>query len=417
MLQISQDFAPPFKLISPFFIIGAIFYLISVLYLFTFTGESFSHLDTKVLSFVHLFLLGFVMMVIFGAMAQLVPVVLEVGHFAVELFYAIWPLLSLGTLMMVIGFAYMPALLPYGGTVVLIAMMIFVFEIFLTMKKVEKFNVVMSSIFISNTFLFFGIIFGLAMALAYAGTISIDISALLRSHVFLVIGGYISITLMGLSTVLLPMFGLSHGFTKVPLNIALSLMSLAVGLVVTSSFVEIHLIKYLGYFVAVLSLVVYFYLVYSIYKTRARKENDIYAKSMILSYISMLISLVFSMMYIVTSTESYLLASGWLFFFGFFGFAITGHMYKIVPFLVWFERFSPLVGKQKVPMLADMLPKQSSSAQMTFTAFGVIAITLAILLQNDVLIKVGASFLTFGAVAFIRTVLYMINFKEGLENG
>ncbi len=413
MFQISQDFAPPFKLIAPFFIIGSIFYLLSVLSLFGFHVDNFHHLDVKMLSFIHLFLLGFVMMIIFGAMAQLVPVVLEVGHFAVELFYAIWPLLGIGTLMMVFGFLYLPTLLPYGGSVVLIAMMIFVFEIFLTMRKVQKFNVVMSSIFISNTFLFFGIIFGLAMALSYAGTLDLDLDALLRSHVYLVIGGYVTITLMGLSTVLLPMFGLSHGFTKKLLNISISLMSSAVVLVVISSFYDMLFIKYTAYVLAIFSLLVYFYLVYQIYTTRARKENDIYVKSMMLAYSFMLMSLVFGLLYLITSKESFLLVFGWLLVFGFFGFAITGHIYKIVPFLVWFERFSPLVGKKKVPMLADMLPKQSSHAQMTFTAIGVVLITLALLFNNDLLINAGASFLVFGAIAFIRTVIYMINYKKG----
>ena len=134
MFSVSQDFAPPFKLISPFFILGAIFYLLSAIFLFFFSTENIALLDTKILSFVHLFLLGFVMMTIFGAMAQLVPVVLEVGHFGVELFYAIWPLLGIGTFLMVWGFLGSPALLPYGGVVVLIAMMIFVMEIFLTIK-------------------------------------------------------------------------------------------------------------------------------------------------------------------------------------------------------------------------------------------------------------------------------------------
>ena len=414
MLKISQDFAPPFKLIAPYFIIGSFFYLLSVVFLFDFSIENFNHLDTKVLSFIHLFLLGFVMMIIFGAMAQLLPVVLEVGHFAVELFYAIWPLLSIGTILMVFGFVYVPALLPFGGTIVLTAMMIFVFEILLTMRKVKKFNVVMSSVLISNTFLFFGIIFGLVMALGYAGTISVDIDALLRSHVFLVIGGYISITIMGLSTVLLPMFGLSHGFSKKPLYIAISLMTMSVILVVVSSFIDMDIIKYSAYLFGAISLVVYFYLVYKIYKTRARKENDIYSKSMIFSYISMLVALVFAILYMFVKDESFLLASGWLLFFGFFGFAITGHMYKIVPFLVWFERYSPLVGKQKVPMLADMLPRQSSHAQLTFTVFGVLTITLAILLNNNMLISAGASFLTFGALAFLRTIIYIINYKEGI---
>ncbi|WP_373002965.1 hypothetical protein [Sulfurimonas sp.] len=411
MFSISQDFAPPFKLISPFFILGSLFYLLASLYLFFLSSDNLYILDTKVLSFVHLYLLGFVMMVIFGAMAQLVPVVLEVGHAAVELFYAIWPLLGIGTLLMVVGFLGYPALLPYGGTVVLISMMIFVMEIFSTLKKVKKLNLVMSSVLISNTFLFFGIIFGLLMALGYAGTIEVDIMSLLRSHVYLVIGGYIVITLMGLSVVLLPMFGLSHGFSMKPLEVSIALMSTSVILVVLSSFVEYMAIAYLGYALAVASLILYFYMVYTIFKTRARKELDIYAISLIYSYFSMIVSLVLGVAYLLVSYEPLLLASGWLIFFGFFGFAITGHIYKIVPFLVWFERFSPLVGKEKVPMLADMLPKKSSHAQFVFCAVGVTVITVAILAQDDTLVKAGASFLVVGALALVRNMFYMINYK------
>lgn len=411
MFPISQDFAPPFKLISPFFVIGSLFYLLSVSLLFFITGESMSMLNGSVLGFVHLFLLGFVMMVIFGAMAQLVPVVLEVGHFGVELFYAIWPLLMIGTLMMALGFAKYPTLLPFGGVVVLIAIMIFIVEIFLTIRKVQKFNTIMSSVLIANIFLLIGIIFGLLMALSYAGMIDLNISALLKSHVFSVIGGYVTITLMGLSAVLLPMFGLSHGFSMKPLKIAIGVMSGAVLLIILSSFTGLIIFEYVGYILATAALFTYFYLVQTIYKTRARKEIDIYAKSLLVAYFSMLASLVLVILYLVIGYEPMLLSAGWLMFFGFFGFAITGHIYKIVPFLVWFERFSPLVGKQKVPMLADMLPKKSSSAQVLFCGIGVAVVAIAILLKDDMLIKAGASFLLIGAIAFVRSVFYMINYR------
>ncbi|MFA5502721.1 MAG: hypothetical protein WC253_08810 [Sulfurovaceae bacterium] len=351
------------------------------------------------------------MMVIFGAMAQLVPVVLEVGHSAVELFYAIWPLLGIGTLLMAVGFLGYPALLPYGGVVVLISMMIFVMEIFSTIKKVKKLSLVISSVLISNTFLFFGIIFGLVMALGYAGVIEVDIISLLRSHVYLVIGGYIIVTLMGLSVVLLPMFGLSHGFSMRPLEISIATMSLSVVLVVVSSFVEYLFIEYLAYLLAVASMIIYFYMTYTIFKTRARKEIDIYVMSLIYGYISMLVAVAIGVTHLFVVYEPLLVTSGWLMFFGFFGFVIIGHMYKIIPFLVWFERFSPLVGKQKVPMLADMVPKKSSHAQFIFGAVGVSIIAIAILIQNDTMIKAGASFLVVGAFALLRNVLFMINYK------
>lgn len=411
MTKISQDFAPPFKLIAPFFILGSIFYLLSSLYLFSFTADDLSFTNPHVISFTHLFLLGFVMMTIFGAMAQLVPVVLEVGHFGVELFYAIWPLLLVGTLLMVFGFLYSSALLPYGGIVVLISMMIFVGEIFLTIFKVKKLTLVMSSVLISNTFLFFGIIFGLLMALSYAGTISVDISSLLKAHIYSVLGGYISITIMGLSVVLVPMFTLSHSFSMRPLEISISTMSVAVVLAILASFLHLEILSYIADILALSAMLVYAYLIYIIYKIRPRKENDVYAISLMFSYSSLLVAIAVLISYFIVQKEVYLIASMWLLFFGFFGFLITGHIYKIIPFLVWFEKFSPLVGKQKIPMLADMVPYKSSQAQFIFCAVGVIIVTIAIISQSNILIGAGASFLVMGAIAFIRSVLYMINFK------
>jgi len=411
MSSISQDFAPPFKLIAPYFILGGVFYILSSFYVFSFSSSDLYFSNPSVISFTHLFLLGFIMMTIFGAMAQLVPVVLEVGHFGVELFYAIWPLLLIGTLLMVFGFLYSAALLPYGGVVVLISMMIFVMEIFMTIAKVEKLNLVMSSVLISNTFLFFGIIFGLVMALSYAGTLSFDITALLKAHVYLVIGGYISITIMGLSIVLVPMFTLAHSFSMRPLEIAITLMSVGVLSVVFSSISGVEFLAYIGYLLSCISLMFYFYIIYVIYKSRPRKENDVYAISLMFSYSSLIGALLLGSVYFLMGKEELLLATAWLLFFGFFGFLITGHIYKIIPFLVWFERFSPLVGKEKVPMLADMVPVKSSQAQMIFSAVGVILVTVAIVTKSDVLINAGASFLVVGAFAFFRSMLYMINFK------
>jgi len=411
MFSISQDFAPPFKLIAPFFVIGSFFYLFASIYLFGIDPSSVTFDQPEVLAFVHLVLLGFVMMVIFGAMAQLVPVVLEVGHFGVELFYAIWPLLLIGSVMMVGGFVYSAALLPYGGVVVLIAMLIFVFEIFLTMFKVKSFSLEMKSLFIANIFLFLGIIFGLLMALGYAGTISVDISALLKAHIFAVIGGYISVTIMGLSVVLVPMFTLAHSFSKRPLEIGIYGMSGGVALAIIGSLLDISWLRTIAFIIALLSLGSYFRMIYVIFKTRPRKENDVYAISLMFSYGSMIVSLVFGVLYLLFDTQKLLMAGMWLLFFGFFAFLITGHLYKIIPFLVWFERFSPLVGKQKVPMLADMVPYKSSQAQFIFCAVGVVLITLAILSSSKMMMGAGASFMVMGTLAFIRSVFYMINFK------
>ena len=96
-MNISQQFAPPFKLVGSFFISAMIIFFISILLLFNFDINLIHTQNSLVLSWVHLYLLGFVMMSIFASMAQLLPVVLEVEHFSIDLYYVVNPLLFMGT--------------------------------------------------------------------------------------------------------------------------------------------------------------------------------------------------------------------------------------------------------------------------------------------------------------------------------
>ena len=117
-------------------------------------------------------------------------------------------------------------------------MSIFALETLLTLKDVEKFNITTVSVLISNSFLWIGVIIGLIMALTFAGFTSSDITSLLKVHVYMVIGGYVFITVMAFSYVLLPMFGLAHGFSRKPLDFAITAQSLGVIAVFIASFMK-----------------------------------------------------------------------------------------------------------------------------------------------------------------------------------
>jgi len=411
-MNISTAFAPPFKLIAPFFIIATLIFVISVALLFGFDVKNIHNLDGATLSWVHLFLLGFVMMIIFGAMAQLVPVVLEVGHFAVDLYYAIYPLLLIGTLLMALGFYYTPMLLPFGGIIAFISFFIFLFETFLTILKVKKINFTILTVILANIFLLFGLIVGIIMALAYAGIVSADIYSLLKSHIFLVFFGYVGITIMGMSLILLPMFWLSHNFTWNYIKSALAVLSLGIIFLCLSTLFDNKVLEYLAYILTISAFFLYFFQIYIIYKTRVRVEVDIYFKSMFFSYICLCIALVLGIFYLFFPSQKLLLTFSWLIIAGYITFIITGHLYKIIPFLVWYERFSPFVGKRKVPMLADLIPKKSSKFQFLLTSSGVVIIAIGLYSGIDNIYKSGVSILFVGSIFLLKDILFMINFKE-----
>ena len=411
MKAISSDFAPPLKLISPFFNVGVIFYLLSMAALLFFKPD-FAYAQMDVAGWVHLFMLGFVMMVIFGAMAQLIPVVLEAGHAVVDVYYVIFPLLLGGVVMMVAGFWMMPALLPYGGLLVLVAMMIFAVENIATLKKTTIRTLTIDTVAWSNGYLLLGILTGFAIALGLSGTLSIDVTLMLKAHVYAVIGGYVVLTIIGLSLILIPMFSLAHGFEETAINRAFKLVITGVGIVFAGALFAQEWLMYLGYAVNTAGIFFYIWQIYMIAKLTVRKEMDIWAKSMIFAFGTLIFSIVLGLVYFLSGQESILHASVWFLLLGFISSMITGHLYKIVPFLVWFERFAPLVGKKKVPMLHEMYSKEGASMMFWFTVSGVVLGGFGLLFENTVLFKGGASFLFAGAIFLFITMRKMLAYGK-----
>ncbi len=411
MFQVSREFAPPFSLISPYFTAGSIFYMIAML-LLPMLGVDMTTYDITLVAWAHLFLLGFVMMIIFGAMAQLVPVVLEVGHFSVDFYYLIWPLLAVGTVLMGAGFAVFPSILPYGGIMVLVSMLIFLADTALTLRKVERVSLTVKTVAVTNAFLLLGILVGFAMALTIGAGAGIDIQKWLTAHIVLVLGGFVTLTIVGMSMVLLPMFGLSHGFDETPVKRAFKMMSIGVAVYFVGALFNSESLRFLSLLAVFAGTALYLWQIWLIYRTRARKESDIWFRSMAVGYASLAFALILAPIALIGHLESLAIAAVWFLVMGFFIFLINGHLFKIIPFLVWFERYSPLVGKEKVPMLADMVPKKSGEFQFWFTAVGMAVGGAGLLFGSDELFKGGAAFMAVGSIYMFISVKWMMNFGK-----
>ena len=409
MFNISKDFAPPFKMIEPFFLFGSIIYALSIFSLL-FLDPNVGLNDLLVVGWAHLFLLGFVMVIIFGAMAQLVPVVLEVGHFSVDLYYIIFPTLTVGSLLMVVGFWFAPALLPYGGLLVLLSMATFLFETLMTLKKTEANTLTVQSVKVGNIFLTVAIVIGFLMALAIGSGISVDLSRLLPIHIVLVLFGYVTITIIGLSMVLLPMFGLAHGYDDSDVKRAFKIIIGSILLFSIAALLSLRFLSSLALLGIGVGILFYLRQLITLYKIRARKLLDIWYKHIYVAFISLAISLLFGAIWLFFDSENALKVALWLFIVGFFAFVINAHLLKIIPFLVWFERFSPLVGKKKVPMLHEMLPDRAVEFSFWLSLCGMVIGALGLLFGSGDLFKGGVTMLALGATFMVKTVFYILNF-------
>lgn len=405
-MNISPSFALPIRLIAPYFLVAGISYTLTPVLLF-FISRPVEFNNMGLIGTIHLFLLGFVMMSIIGSMGQLSAVVAEVYHRYPKVFIWISPLFSLGIALLVGGFWIHSSLLAYGSTLVLVALALFAFNLFITLFGASRRTAVTRSMQWSTLFLMIGVLIGVVMALGYAGVIDIDPKQWLFSHLMFVLGGYVLLTIMGVSTVLLPMFGAcnrpsekSHSLSFISMILSM-IFALIAGLFVSTLF------KWIALVLAVSSLLIYGQSVIKIFLSRQRPSYDIWEKSIVVAFISLTSAIIVGISGIIFEDSTLLLLGFWLLFGGFFGFLIIGHLYKIVPFLVWFEHYAPLIEEQSVPTLQQLLPQTLSLWQWRIALIGIIAMSVA-LVSDYLWIWYGSLLLWICSGMIFMTILLMV---------
>ena len=98
-------------------------------------------------------------------------------------------------------------------------------------------------------------------------------------------------------------------------------------------------------------------------------------------------------------------------FIGFFGFVILGNFYKIIPFLVWFHVYSPLIEERAVPMLHELVPKRLASLQWFYSSLGFFISVVGLVLSNVNFFRGGVVLLVVGAVIFFVIINKILNAK------
>ena len=402
-MNVSPDFSLPLRLIAPYFVVAIIFYIFSMSFLY-FLQPDISLRDFRLIGWAHAYMIGFVMMSIIGAMGQLSVVVAEVHHRYSRVFGWIWPILGVGTAVLVIGFAYDPFWLSIGGVMILCALALFAFNLFITLRTSRRRTSVTRSMQWSTLFLGIGLGLGVMMALGYAGVININPIQWRMGHIFAVFGGYVMINIMGVSTVLLPMFGACNRPSDNDYAISFYTMVVAVSMMIIAVAFQAKWLETVALLFGVGSVAYYMFQVYRIFTSKKRPYSDIWERSVAVAFLALVVSIGSGMYAIMFGNEKAVLLSFLFFTAGFLGFLITAHLYKIVPFLVWFERYAPYVDEREIPMLHQLLPVRLANVQWGLAVSGLVLVSCAIGLANTILWKIGALFLV-GSGAVLLAIL------------
>ncbi|ASM35407.1 peptidase M50 [Campylobacter sputorum subsp. bubulus] len=348
-----KTFVPPFKLVGGYLILGLSYLFLSIFVYFNVDFSSFLSFHTA--SFFHIYLVGFVISVIIGALYQLTSVILEKDFYSIKfaflnfIFYAFSIVLfSYGMFIENIAFMYS------GGIVLFLSIVFFCISYLLSFKNAKVKNYAYLTFFVGGFFLLIGVLTGFFLLLAVSGSINLDIEVLFYYHIYFVLG-FIYLIILGASSVLIPMFTLSHKNSFLCYKISFVVfLCIGVNLTFSLKLAEIFLYISLAFFVVQVILIL---------KNRVRRNYDYWNLNIIFSFLFLFLAIV---LYLYEK-NSFVFALTYGFLYAF----IVGHLYKIVPFLVWYHYVSPFVGKKKVPMLEDMINKNLAYISLFFNIFSV----------------------------------------------
>jgi hypothetical protein len=372
------------------------------------------HYNQYVIAATHLFVLGWICNIVMGAMYQLVPVAVETKLYSEKL--AAWQFafhLVGFTGMVWMFWTWNMKQVGHFGSVLLVGVALFVYNIARTLLRVPRWNVIATAVASALVWLALAVSVGLTIAVgkcnyeaasgsasggplgallhglkAVAGfTARFDQIAAMHAHAHLGVVGVFIMLIVGISYKLVPMFTLSD--LQSPRRGWASVTLLNAGLL--GAFVAIllrHPLKFVFALLVVAGLACYGIEMIAILRARKRRPLDWGLKSF-LTAISLLaplsiLALVLSWpgLPLTTLTGRLENAYGFLGLAGVVFFAIIGMFYKIIPFLVWYGSYSTQIGLRKVPSLADLYsPGLQAAGYWTYLA-GLAATTIAILLGS-----------------------------------
>ncbi len=421
--SLASKMSPSFRMVSKYFITSIVFFiLLNILLVLEYNNIHGHYFQPILLALVHITTLGWITMIIFGAMFQLVPVVLEVKLFSEKLGEIQFWIYLAGVIGLVTAFwSFDTGLhMAVSASLLVVAILIFIFNISASMAKVKKWNITGIYLIAALFYLLSTAAAGILMAINLGYPfIQGDHLQYLKLHVDVAFIGWVLIVIMGVSYKLIPMFSLSHGYSQKSSVFAFILVN--TGLLGITTVMHYKIIPYIYYFfTALIGLGILFFLhqIYLILKRRLRKKFDIGMKHSIIAFSVLLLDTILGLFLVMYSFNdltielNLILLYGFMSLIGFFSILTVGQLYKILPFLVWYHKFSSKVGKEPVPLLKEMFNEKLAKIEMYFLVAGFTGGAIGIALYIDTLMLISFILMLTGTLIFAYN-MYSIYTAKG----
>jgi len=386
--------------------------VLAILTIFADTNLLGVYFDNKILAITHLAVLGWGSMIIFGALYQLIPVVFNTALYSEKLALITFWMFAISIIFMVYSLwvAAFTTLLIYASVLMFTSLLLFIINILLT-KKRGKTNIQSKFITGAVYWLFFTELLGLLIALNFRYNIFAEVHLhYLKTHAHLGLIGWFLLLIIGVSSVLIPMFFVSHQASEKKLKNAFYMINTGLFLLAMDwLFIKSEFLVYFNWLFITLGIVSYLSFIAESYKKRLKKDLDVGMKNTVIAIALMAIPLILSLLILLNFNFEFALLMrittlyGFSIIFGLITTLILGQTYKTLPFIIWLDKYQKYVGKFKTPLPRELYSERIGYIQLYFFMAAIAAFVVGLIANQIVVI-------TIGSYAFlIVAVLYNIN--------
>jgi hypothetical protein len=377
--------------------------------------------DTLVV--VHLVCIGWLSMAMCGALFQFVPVLVARPLFADNWQLPALTLLTAGLLALLGGFMVLGGrlpvwlwLLPCAALLLVAGFGLVVADLAITVWRARA--PMGPAYFVVTGLCSLCVTAGLGSAFAWslAGLGGPVLNILLKSgiplHAIAGLGGWLTLTAMGVSYRLLAMFMLSSDIDERRLRTTLLAGSATIGLVVAGGLfaiameTRIDVVLVSAGLLGLATLALYGGDVVSLYRSRKRMKLELNTKMAAWGFSSLAAAVLLAV--ILAASRTFLVhveAFAFLVAFGWLSGLVLAKLYKIVAFLTWLETYGPALGRATTPRVQDLVAERRAAKWFAAYFMSVWAGTAALLLNQPSAFRIAALVMTVATLGIVQQLI------------
>ncbi len=344
----------------------------------------------RVVALVHLFTLGWITLSIFGALCQFLPVAVGRSMRFVPVAHLSFAAQTLGVASFVFALIVSSrSLLLFGVFALSLAFVAFALNLAATLIVVRERSLTYWALAGAAVFLLVTPAYGVMLAFNLHDGGLTDRSGTVGQHAHIAILGFVLMVLVGVAHRLLPMFLLAHGGGERPAWFAIGLLfgSATFLTLPWGGSPRLAIAGALG----CAGVVAFIIQAATFFKHRKRRAIDPGMCLAASGVVGLGLAVVLAPFALTRGlSDPHLLTTYFVVLLGSVTLFVAGHYYKIIPFLVWNHRYGPLLGKRKVPKVAELFSQGVAFADAALLVSGLTGLVVATLIASETLARIAA---------------------------